>query len=202
MLTVLALLTCVGAGIIGGVFYAFSTFVMQALAQLPPQQGMTAMQRINVAVLNPWFLGVFMATALLALACAIAAFLPWTPYRSPWLLAGGLLYLGTFLITGLRNVPLNERLAHLDAVEGCETRHGDQRIHHEGEDRPPDEEGGEAAAGLDYLFVDHRSILVKGLSCPAVFPALSSLRPPARSGARPPRRPAAASFRRRDCRRA
>lgn len=116
MLTVLALLTCVGAGIIGGVFYAFSTFVMQALAQLPPHQGMAAMQRINVVVLNPWFLGVFMATALLALACAIAAFLPWTPYRSPWLLAGGLLYLGTFLITGLRNVPLNERLAHLDAA--------------------------------------------------------------------------------------
>jgi uncharacterized membrane protein len=53
MLITLKLLVCIGAGIIGGVFFAFSVFVMKALAALPPHQGIGAMQRINVTVLNP-----------------------------------------------------------------------------------------------------------------------------------------------------
>ena len=39
MVSALALLTCIGAGTVGGVFFAFSTFVTQALAQLPPARG-------------------------------------------------------------------------------------------------------------------------------------------------------------------
>ena len=50
MLTTLVLPTCIGAGIIGGVFFAFSTFIMKALAELPASQGAAAMQRINVVV--------------------------------------------------------------------------------------------------------------------------------------------------------
>ena len=116
MLDVLALLACLGAGTIGGVFFAFSTFVMKALAQLPPQQGVAAMQRINVVVLNPMFLGVFMGTALLGALCGVAALLPWTGSRSGLLLASGVLYLaGCFLVTMRGNVPMNERLARLEA---------------------------------------------------------------------------------------
>lgn len=63
MFTALTLLGCLGAATVGGVFFAFSSFVMKALAQLPPAQGLAAMQRINVVVLNPAFLGVFLGTA-------------------------------------------------------------------------------------------------------------------------------------------
>ena len=63
MLTALAFLTCVGAAIVGGVFFAFSTFLMKALAHLPASQGVVAMQRINVVVLNPMFFGAFFGTA-------------------------------------------------------------------------------------------------------------------------------------------
>ena len=116
MLTVLAILACIGAGTIGGVFFAFSSFVMKALAQLPASQGVAAMQRINVVVLNPLFLGVFLGTAALAAGCAIGSFFPWSPPSSPWLLAAGLLYLGgTFFVTMAFNVPRNERLARLEA---------------------------------------------------------------------------------------
>jgi uncharacterized membrane protein len=116
MLTVLALLTCIGAGTIGGVFFAFSAFVMKALAQLPASQGVSAMQRINVVVLNPVFLSVFVGSALLAGGCAVVPFFPWSTPRSPLLLAAGLLYLlGTFFATMAFNVPRNERLARLDA---------------------------------------------------------------------------------------
>lgn len=123
MLTVLLVLTCIGAGTVGGVFFAFSTFVMKALFDLPANQGIAAMQRINVVVLNPLFLGLFIGTAALCAACAVAAFLPWTPLRSPLLLAAGLLYLiGTFFVTAAFNVPRNERLAQVDSArpEGAE----------------------------------------------------------------------------------
>jgi len=116
MQTILALVLCIGAGTVGGVFFAFSTFIMRALAQLHHARGIAAMQRINVAVLNPLFLGVFMGTALLSAVCLIVAFFPWAGSGSALLLTAGILYLvGSFLVTILRNVPMNERLGHLDA---------------------------------------------------------------------------------------
>lgn len=112
----LALLVCLGAGTVGGVFFAFSTFVMRALAQLPPSQGVAAMQRINVVVLSPLFLGAFLGTALLSLGAVVAAALSWSSPGAPWLLASGLLYLaGSFGVTAACNVPRNERLAGLGA---------------------------------------------------------------------------------------
>lgn len=115
MLTAVTLLVCIGAGIVSGVFFAFSTFVMKALAQLPASQGVAAMQRINVVVLNPLFLGVFLGTALLAAACVVMSVLSWSTPRSILLLASGVLYLvGSFLVTMALNVPRNERLAGLD----------------------------------------------------------------------------------------
>lgn len=117
MLTSLPLLVCLGAGLVGGVFLAFSSFVMKALAELPEEQGVAAMQRINVVVLNPLFLGVFVGTAVLALVCIVAGFFPWGTARSAWLLGAGLIYLiGSFGVTAACNVPRNERLARLDAL--------------------------------------------------------------------------------------
>jgi uncharacterized membrane protein len=114
VLTYVIPLTVLGAAIIGGVFFGFSTFVMGALAQLPPAQGVLAMQRINVVVINPAFLGVFIGTAVLGLAQAALAVVTWDPARSPWLVAGGLLYgLGCFGVTMACNVPRNDRLAAL-----------------------------------------------------------------------------------------
>jgi uncharacterized membrane protein len=116
MLTAFALLVCIGAGTIGGVFFAFSTFVMKALAGLPESQGIAAMQRINVVVLNPMFLGLFMGTALLSVVCVGVSVLSWNGLRSALLLASGLLYLvGSFLVTVAFNVPRNEKLARLNS---------------------------------------------------------------------------------------
>lgn len=115
MLSSLPLLTCLGAGLVGGVFFAFSAFVMKALAQLPVQHGLAAMQRINVTVLNPVFMAVFVGTAVLAAICVFAGFFPWGTPRSLLLLVAGLAYLvGGFGVTAAFNVPRNERLARLD----------------------------------------------------------------------------------------
>ena len=107
-----AILASLGAALIGGVFFAFSSFVMKALARVPPAEGIAAMQSINVVVLNPSFLGVFTGTAVLSLLIAAVAATGWGTATAPWFLAGAVLYVaGTFLVTALGNVPLNKQLA-------------------------------------------------------------------------------------------
>lgn len=116
LLFALKLMTLLGAGAIGGLFFAFSTSVMKALVKLPPPHGITVMQRINEVILNALFLGVFMGTAVLSLVCIAVFFLPLGDARSGWLLAAGLLYLsGTFCVTVVFNVPRDQRLARLEA---------------------------------------------------------------------------------------
>jgi uncharacterized membrane protein len=115
LLFILTLVSALGCGLIGGVFFAFSTFVMKALANLPPGQGIMAMKSINVTVLNPLFLGVFLGTALGCVILTVSSVLMWQKPGTAFLLAGSALYLlGTVLVTIVCNVPRNEALAILD----------------------------------------------------------------------------------------
>ncbi|MFX5555204.1 hypothetical protein ABTE11_23260, partial [Acinetobacter baumannii] len=77
-----------GSGVIGGTFFGFSAFIMQALARIPPQAGMAAMRSINIVVINPVFLGVFVGTALVTGLLAITALLRWSEPGAAWLLLG------------------------------------------------------------------------------------------------------------------
>ncbi len=118
-LTTIAVVTALlGSALIAGVFFAFSSFVMKALAALPSSEGIAAMQSVNIVVLNPSFLGAFMGTAVMSALVAVLAILGWGAPGAPWLLAGGLSYIaGTFLVTGLGNVPLNNELAAVAATD-------------------------------------------------------------------------------------
>ena len=73
LFTIVTVLCALGAGLTAGIFYAFSTFVMAALARLPPVNGIGAMNAINVTVINPWFMAVFLGTPLLCIAALIFA---------------------------------------------------------------------------------------------------------------------------------
>jgi uncharacterized membrane protein len=107
----LIVLCAVGSGLIAGVFYAFSTFVMRALARLPARDGIAAMQSINIVVINPMFLGVFMGTALICVATFVLALIRWDVLRSLLEIGGAVSYIvGTFGVTMFGNVPLNNRL--------------------------------------------------------------------------------------------
>jgi uncharacterized protein (TIGR02246 family) len=109
---VLAFVSALGSGLVAGIFFAFSNFVMKALARVPPVQGIAAMQSINVVVLNRWFFVVFFGTAVCCLALAITSFVRWQKPGAGYLLAGSMLYLiGTILVTMACNVPLNDALA-------------------------------------------------------------------------------------------
>jgi len=109
------LAAALGCGLIAGVFFAFSVFVMKALAAIPPPQGIAAMQSINVVVLNPWFLATFIGTAMVCLYLTVSSLLAWQRPGAAWLLAGSMLYvIGTVIVTMVCNVPRNNALAVVD----------------------------------------------------------------------------------------
>jgi uncharacterized membrane protein len=108
----LTLVASLGCGLIAGVFYAFSTFIMKALDHLPSEAGISAMQEINITVLTPWFLGVFLGTGVLCLGLGAHALLHWTDPASQLRFVGSVTYvIGSILVTITCNVPRNERLA-------------------------------------------------------------------------------------------
>ena len=112
LLDILIFAATLGSGLVAGIFFAFSAFVMRALARIPQEQGIAAMQAINVTVLNPQFLGAFFGTGV---ACLSIAFLAWgdaAGAQRACLFAACALYLfGSILVTIVGNVPLNDQLA-------------------------------------------------------------------------------------------
>ncbi len=104
-----------GAGLVGGLLFAFSAFVMRALGRLPAPQGIAAMQAINVAVLRPLVFVPLFGTIPAGLAAVWLMPGALTDPGPAMALAGTLLYaLGCVVVTGTRNVPWNDRLAAAD----------------------------------------------------------------------------------------
>jgi uncharacterized membrane protein len=121
LFVILTFAAALGSGIMAGLFFIFSTTIMTALARLPAGQGAAAMNSINVVILNPLFLTIFMGTALICAILAVKAIIGWSGAGSAWLLAGCLLYIvGILLVTMIFNVPLNDALA----ATGPETSEG------------------------------------------------------------------------------
>jgi uncharacterized membrane protein len=114
VLYVATLVAALGCGLVAGVFFAFSSFVMAALGRLEPAQGFAAMQSINILAVTPAFMTALFGTGVTCLGLAA-----WTMISSDGLAtalvdAGGALYLaGTLGVTIVFNVPLNDRLAKL-----------------------------------------------------------------------------------------
>ena len=111
----LKLFSALGCGLIAGVFFAFSSFVIKALARLQPTPGIAAMQSINITVINPLFMAAFLGTAAACIFLFVSSLLKWHQPGAAYLLIGSLLYLvGTLGVTIVFNVPLNDALAKVD----------------------------------------------------------------------------------------
>ena len=111
---VLAIVGAVGAGLNGGVFYAFSTFVMQALGRLPSPHAVAAMQAINIEAPRPGFMVAFIGTAVVSIALAISAFGRLGESAAIYELVGGGLYLAGVALTAVYHVPRNDALGRLE----------------------------------------------------------------------------------------
>lgn len=101
-----------GCGVIGGLYFAFSTFIMTALGRIEQDQGIAAMNAINTTILRSLFMPVFFGTTLASLALAVIGLLRWGDDGAAAMFAGGLIYvLGMFVVTIVWNVPRNNALA-------------------------------------------------------------------------------------------
>jgi len=108
----LVLFVAIGSGLTAGIFFAFSTFVMQALGQQTAAAGIAAMQSINVTVINPWFMAAFFGPGLIGLLLTLTTFRQFDQPGAFYWLAGTVIYLiGTIGVTIVGNVPLNDALA-------------------------------------------------------------------------------------------
>ena len=106
--------SCVGSGMMAGLFVSFSTFMMKALSSLERSEGVRAMQAINRLIVRPSFLLVFMGTALLSVISTYVSYGDVEPWRYI-ALSDGLYVVGCLLSTILFNVPLNDQLESVDS---------------------------------------------------------------------------------------
>ena len=104
----------VGAGAAGGVFLAFSTFVMRALDRLPPSQSVASMQAINKSAPNPLFMTCLFGTAAASVALIVHGLRNGEP-DAKYLVVGGGVYLAGIVLTIVYHVPHNDALAMVDA---------------------------------------------------------------------------------------
>lgn len=109
---IVLVLAAISTGLVAGLFYAYSCSVNPGLGALGDKEYLAAMQSINLAIQNPVFFATFMGTVLLL---PLATWLHYTPSPSSqfWLLvAASVIYIvGTFGVTVVGNVPLNNELA-------------------------------------------------------------------------------------------
>ena len=118
VLDVLTLAGALGSGLVAGIFFPFSSFVMRALSQLPERGGIAAMKALNVTVLKPAFFLAFFGTGAVCLPLTVLALRSTAGTSRVYLLAACGLYLfGCLLVTMAFNVPLNNQLA--SATAGC-----------------------------------------------------------------------------------
>ena len=108
---VLAAATTVGSGLLAGVFFAFSAFVMSGLRRLPDPGGATAMRSFNVTAQRPPLMLALFGVSALCVTMIVRALATWSQPGAAWLLAGATLTIaGALGVTAAINVPLNNRL--------------------------------------------------------------------------------------------
>ena len=110
----LTVVAAVGAGLSGGVFFAFSTFVMKALGRLPNAEAISAMKAINKSAPSPLFMLALFGTGAVTVALSVAALGHLDQSWATYVLVGGALYLACVALTIAYHVPHNDALALVD----------------------------------------------------------------------------------------
>ena len=112
LVTILLWFSAIGCGLLAGVYFAFSTFVMTALGRIDQAAGISAMNAISAVIVQSLFMPFFLGTTLTALVLAVMQLFRWNEAGSAAVIAGGLIYvIGMFAVTAFFNVPLNDALA-------------------------------------------------------------------------------------------
>ena len=107
----------ISVGLMAGVYFAFSAFIMQALDAAGRPAGMAAMQSINRIIVRSLFLPLLFASSLACLLLAVFGVMIWGSAGAWQMVIGGVIYLvGMLAVTAFANVPLNNALEAVDAA--------------------------------------------------------------------------------------
>ncbi|MFD5213969.1 DUF1772 domain-containing protein [Microbacterium sp. NPDC058345] len=120
LLPLLLGVSAIGAAVAGGVFFAFSGFVMQGLDRLSASEAARAMRAINVTAERPPLMIELFGTALVSVVVAVMALVRGSD-AAWWTCAAAAVYLVAVIgVTATANVPRNNALAaaaeHPDAL--------------------------------------------------------------------------------------
>jgi uncharacterized membrane protein len=113
--TVLLWAAALSSGLMAGVYFAFSGFIMKAFARIEPAQSVAAMNSINEVILRSLFMPVFFGSSIISFLLVIVGFIYWGKAGAGLALIAGMVYfVGMFACTVVFNVPLNNALARPD----------------------------------------------------------------------------------------
>lgn len=110
LLLLLDKIAIISFGFLGGVYFAFSFFVMQSLNKIDHKEAINAMSSINLVILKSPFMILFFFSSFIALVLFLESLfvyeiLSFQGFASLVFLAG------MFLCTAIKNIPLNDKLA-------------------------------------------------------------------------------------------
>jgi uncharacterized membrane protein len=97
-------------GLVAGVFVLYAHTVMPGLGKTDDRTFVAAFQSMDRAIMNPLFMLTFMGALVFTGAAALLYLRGTGRSVLPWVAAAFALYLVTFLITMVVNVPLNDAL--------------------------------------------------------------------------------------------
>ncbi|WP_249224815.1 anthrone oxygenase family protein [Nocardioides alcanivorans] len=89
-----------------GLLYSFAHSVMPGLGTLDDREFLTAFQRIDAAIYNPWMMSTFVGSPVLTVAALVLYLLDGNGAVG-WLAVALVLTIATVIITGAVHLPLN-----------------------------------------------------------------------------------------------
>lgn len=106
-------------GLGAGLFYSYACSVMPGLARADDRSFVEVMQQINAAILNGWFMLSFLGALVLICVAGVLELRGGGGSRRVllWIAAAAVFQLAMLVITGVVNVPLNNRLAAAGAPD-------------------------------------------------------------------------------------
>ena len=113
LLLLLDKVAIISFGFIGGVYFAFSFFVMQSLKKTSAPNAIRTMNTINLVILESPFMLLFFFSSFIAFILFLENLILYKLISNEGF-ASLIFLLGMFLCTATKNVPLNNKLADFD----------------------------------------------------------------------------------------
>ena len=114
LLTALAWIMALCAGLMAGTYFAFSGFIMRSFNTMDTAGAIAAMNAINVTIQKSSFMALFFGSTIVGMLMVAAGIWQWGGPGADRSLAAGMVYvIGMFVVTAAANVPLNNTLARV-----------------------------------------------------------------------------------------